>query len=105
VETMVLMAGMDLPSRAIREQMASAFHLVVHTSRFSDGTRKVSKIAEITGMEGDVITMQDIAVFNQSGVSADGAVLGQHVFTGIRPRFYDRLKLAGIDLPLTIFLR
>jgi len=78
---------------------------VVHTSRFSDGTRKVSKIAEITGMEGDVITMQDIAVFTQSGVSADGAVLGQHAFTGIRPRFYDRLKLAGIDLPLTIFLR
>jgi pilus assembly protein CpaF len=105
IETMVLMAGMDLPSRAIREQMASAFHLVAHTARFSDGTRKVSKIAEITGMEGEVITMQDIAVFNQTGMSANGAVLGQHVFTGIRPRFYDRLKLAGIDLPLTIFLR
>jgi pilus assembly protein CpaF len=105
VETMVLMAGMDLPQRAIREQMASAFHLVVHTARLSDGTRKITKVAEITGMEGDVITMQDIAVFNQMGVSPDGVVQGEHVFTGIRPRFYDRLKAAGIDLPLAIFLR
>ncbi len=105
VETMVLMAGMDLPSRAIREQMASAFHLVVHTARFSDGTRKVARIAEVTGMEGDIITMQDLAIFAPAGVAADGRVLGQHSFTGIRPRFYDRLKLAGIDLPLTIFLR
>ncbi len=105
IETMVLMAGMDLPQRAIREQMASAFHLVVHTSRLSDGTRKIVKVAEITGMEGDVITMQDIAVFNQMGISADGVVQGEHVFTGIRPRFYDRLKAAGIDLPLAIFLR
>jgi pilus assembly protein CpaF len=104
IETMVLMAGMDLPARAIREQMASAFHLVVHTARLSDGARKIIKIAEITGMEGDVITMQDIAVFNQMGVSA-GVVQGEHVFTGIRPRFYDRMKPAGIDLPLAIFLR
>jgi pilus assembly protein CpaF len=105
IETMVLMAGMDLPSRAIREQMASAFHLLVHTARYSDGTRRVAKIAEITGMEGDIITMQDIAVFSPAGVGGDGQVLGQFAFTGIRPRFYDRLKLAGIDLPLTIFLR
>jgi pilus assembly protein CpaF len=105
VETMVLLAGIDLPSRAIREQMASAFHLVVHTSRFSDGTRKITRICEITGMEGDIITMQDLAVFAPAGVAADGKVLGQHTFTGIRPRFYDRLRLAGIDLPVTIFLR
>ena len=105
VETMVLMAGMDLPMRAVREQMASAFHLLIHTARFSDGTRKVVKVAEITGMEGDVITMQDIAVFTTSGVSPDGLVLGRHAFTGIRPRFYDRLKPMGIELPIGIFLR
>ncbi len=105
VETMVLMAGMDLPTRAIREQMSSAFHLLVHTARFSDGTRKVVKVAELTGMEGDIITMQDIAVFTAAGVSTEGQVLGKHAFTGIRPRFYDRLKPLGIDLPLAIFLR
>jgi pilus assembly protein CpaF len=105
VETMVLMAGMELPSRAIREQMAAAFHMIVHTSRYADGTRKVDRVAEITGMEGDIITMQDIHIFNRVGVSADGRVLGEHTFTGIRPRFYDRLKPAGIDLPLEIFLR
>ncbi len=105
VETMVLMAGMDLPTRAIREQMASAFHLLVHTARFSDGTRKVVKVAEITGMEGDIITMQDIVIFTAAGVSPDGQVQGRHTFTGIRPRFCDRLKPLGIDLPLAIFLR
>jgi pilus assembly protein CpaF len=105
VETMVLMAGMDLPTRAIREQMSSAFHLLVHTARYGDGTRKVAKVAEITGMEGDVITMQDLVTYTQTGVAQDGRVQGQHVFTGIRPRFYDRLKPMGIDLPLSIFLR
>lgn len=105
VETMVLMAGMDLPSRAIREQMASAFHLLVHLARFSDGTRKILKVAEITGMEGDIITMQDVVVFVQTGVSAEGLVQGRFTFTGLRPRFYDRLKALGIDLPLAIFVR
>jgi pilus assembly protein CpaF len=105
VETMVLMAGMDLPTRAVREQMSSAFHLLVHTSRYGDGTRKVAKVAEITGMEGDVITMQELATFTQTGISQDGRVEGRHVFTGIRPRFYDRLKPLGIELPLSIFLR
>jgi len=104
VETMVLMAGMDLPSRAIREQMGSAFHLLIHTARFADGTRKIVKTAEITGMEGDIITMQDIAVFKQTGVSADGQIMGAHAFTGIRPRFYDRMKTMGINLPLEMFL-
>ena len=103
VETMVLTAGTDLPSRAIREQMASALHLIVDMGRYNDGTREISKIAEITGMEGEIITMQDIVVFEQTGVSADGLVLGEHVFNGIRPRFYDRLRPAGIDLPLAIF--
>jgi pilus assembly protein CpaF len=102
---MVLMAGVDLPTRAIREQVASAIHVVVHVGRFSDGVRRVSKIAEVTGMEGDIITMQDIAVFTQQGLEPDGRVRGHHQFTGIRPRFYDRLKVAGIDLPLSVFLR
>ena len=105
VETMVLMAGMDLPTRAIREQMASAFHVLIHMARFSDGTRKIAKIAEVTGMEGDVITMQDIVVFTPSGISPDGQVQGRQVFTGLRPRFYDRMKAMGIDLALSIFLR
>jgi pilus assembly protein CpaF len=105
IETMVLMAGMDLPTRAIREQMASAFHVLVHLSRMSDGTRKIVRIAEITGMEGDIITMQDVAGFTPTGLAGDGRVLGAHAFTGIRPRFYDRLKPMGIELPLTIFLR
>jgi len=105
VETMVLMAGMDLPTRAIREQMASAFHLLIHMARFSDGTRKIAKIAEVTGMEGEVITMQDLVLFTPSGISSDGQVQGRHVFTGLRPRFYDRMKLMGIELALSIFLR
>ena len=105
VETMVLMAGIDLPTRAIREQMASAFHVLIHMARFSDGTRKIAKIAEVTGMEGEVITMQDIVVFTPSGISPDGQVQGRQVFTGLRPRFYDRMKAMGIDLALSIFLR
>jgi pilus assembly protein CpaF len=105
VETMVLMAGVELPTRAIREQVASAIHVIVHVARYSDGVRRVAKVAEVTGMEGDVITMQDIVLFTQEGIQPDGRVRGTHQFTGIRPRFYDRLKPAGIDLPLSIFLR
>lgn len=105
IETMVLMAGVELPTRAIREQVSSAIHLVVHVSRYIDGVRRVSKVAEVTGMEGDIITMQDVAVFNQEGIDNEGRVRGHHAFTGIRPRFYDRLKPAGVDLPLSLFLR
>ena len=105
IETMVLMAGVELPTRAIREQVSSAIHLVVHVGRYIDGVRRVSKVAEVTGMEGDIITMQDVAVFVQEGIDNDGKVRGHHAFTGIRPRFYDRLKPAGVDLPLSLFLR
>jgi pilus assembly protein CpaF len=105
IETMVLMAQVDLPSRAIREQLASAIHVVVHISRYVDGLRRVAKISEITGMEGDVVTMQDIVHFIQQGIGPDGLVRGHYAFTGIRPRFYDRLKPAGVELPLSIFLR
>lgn len=102
VETMTLMAGMDLPVRAIREQIASALELVVHLERLRDGTRKVTNISEIQGMEGDVITMTDIFVFEQTGFE-DGRVIGRLRPTGLRPRFIDKIEASGINLPATIF--
>lgn len=102
VETMTLMAGMDLPVRAIREQIASALELVVHLERLRDGTRKVTNISEIQGMEGDVITMTDIFVFEQTGFE-DGKVIGRLRPTGLRPRFIDKIEASGINLPATIF--
>ena len=103
LETMVLMAGMDLPVKAIREQIASALDLIVHQARMKDGTRKITHITELVGMEGDVVVLQDIFVFEQTGVDAKGKVLGRHRATGIRPRFLDKLAAAGINLPPDIF--
>jgi pilus assembly protein CpaF len=102
IETMTLMAGMDLPVRAIREQIASALELVVHLERMRDGTRKVTHIAEIQGMEGDVITMTDIFVYEQTGFE-DGKVIGRLRPTGLRPRFVDKIEQSGINLPASIF--
>jgi pilus assembly protein CpaF len=102
LETMVLMAGMDLPLRAIREQIASALQLIVHQSRLKDGSRKVVNISEVQGMEGDVIVMQDIFVFEQTGVE-NGRVVGRLRPTGIRPRFIEALELANIHLPPQVF--
>jgi pilus assembly protein CpaF len=102
IETMTLMAGMELPVRAIREQISSALELVVHLERMRDGTRKVTHIAEIQGMEGDVITMTDIFVFEQTGFE-DGRVIGRLRPTGLRPRFIDKVEASGIHLPATIF--
>jgi pilus assembly protein CpaF len=102
IETMTLMAGMDLPVRAIREQIASALELVVHLERMRDGTRKVTHIAEIQGMEGDVITMTDIFVYEQTGYE-DGKVIGRLRPTGLRPRFVDKIEQSGINLPASIF--
>jgi pilus assembly protein CpaF len=102
METMVMMAGMDLPSKAIREQISSAINLVVHQERYRDGTRKVAFISEISGMEGDVITMTDIFIFDQTGFEG-GKVIGRLRPTGLRPRFMDRIEGAGIHLPPTIF--
>jgi pilus assembly protein CpaF len=96
------MAGMDLPVRAIREQIASALELVVHLERMRDGTRKVTHIAEIQGMEGDVITMTDIFVYEQTGYE-DGKVIGRLRPTGLRPRFVDKIEQSGINLPASIF--
>jgi pilus assembly protein CpaF len=102
IETMTLMAGMDLPVRAIREQIASALEVVVHLERLRDGTRKVTHVAEIQGMEGDVITMTDIFVFEQTGFE-DGKVIGRLRPTGLRPRFIDKIEASGINLPASIF--
>jgi pilus assembly protein CpaF len=103
IETMVLMAGISLPGRAMREYISSALDLLIHLARLSDGTRKVVRVTEVVGMEGDTITLQDIFVFEQKGIGPAGEVLGQHRATGIRPRFADRLKAAGIDLSPAVF--
>jgi pilus assembly protein CpaF len=102
LETMVLMAGMDLPLRAIREQVASALDLVVHQERMRDGTRKITKITEVQGMEGDVIVMQDLFMFEQQGYEG-GTVVGRLRPTGIRPKFMEVIEAANIHLPPTIF--
>jgi len=99
LETMVLMAGTELPSRAIREQIAAALHLIVHQSRFVDGRRRITHITEVQGLESDTITLQDIYHFEQSGVDKDGTVIGEHHYTGLRPRFADKILAQGIELP------
>ena len=102
VATMSLMAGMDLPLRAILEQIASAFDLVVHLNRLADGSRKIVKITEVQGMEGDVIVMQDIFSFIQTGIHK-GKVEGYFTAHGIRPKFMDKIEASGIKLPPTMF--
>ncbi|MBI3185096.1 MAG: Flp pilus assembly complex ATPase component TadA [Myxococcales bacterium] len=103
LETMVLMAGMDLPVKAIREQIASAVNIIVQQTRFSDGTRKVCFITEISGMEVDVVTLQDIFYFKQEGFTEDGKVKGRFVASGFVPRFYDDLQRRGIPVNMSIF--
>jgi pilus assembly protein CpaF len=102
LETMCLMAGMDLPVRAIREQTASAIDVVCQQARMRDGTRKITHVTEVSGMEGDVITMTDIFVFEQTGMEA-GKVVGRLRPTGLRPKFIDKMEAAGINLPPSIF--
>jgi pilus assembly protein CpaF len=103
LETMVSMANLNLPEKAVRQQIASAIQVVIQVSRLSDGTRKVLTVAEIVGMEGDVITMQDIFIFDRSGVGEGGRVLGEFRPTGIRPRFADRLARYGVKLDSLLF--
>ncbi len=102
LETMVLMAGMDLPLRAIREQIASAVDLIVHQNRLKDGSRKIVNITEVQGMEGDVIVMQDIFVFEQTAV-VEGKIQGKLRPTGIRPKFVEKFEASGIHLPPNVF--
>jgi pilus assembly protein CpaF len=99
IETMALMANLNLPERAVRRQIASAISLIVQISRFTDGTRRITAMSEITGMEEDVVSMQDVFVFEKRGVSADGRVIGAFTATGIRPKFAERLQASGISVP------
>jgi pilus assembly protein CpaF len=103
METMALMANLNLPEKAIRKQIASAVTLVLQVSRFNDGTRRLTHITEITGMEDEVVSMQDVFVFDKQGVAPDGRVLGTFTATGIRPKFADKLAASGITLPNNFF--
>ncbi len=103
LETMVLMAGLDIPVSAVREYISSALSVIVHLDRMSDGSRRVTRVAEIVGMEGDVVTMQDVFRFRQRGVDDKGRVIGAMGPTGIRPQFADKLTDAGIPLPTELF--
>jgi pilus assembly protein CpaF len=103
LDTMVAMANLNIPERAIRQQIASAIQLVVHVSRMADGTRKVTTIAEITGMEGEIISMQDIFVFDRTGINAEGRVCGRFRTSGIRPQCSERLAVSGVRLPMDMF--
>ena len=103
LETMVLMSGMELPSRAIREQIASAIDIIIHESRLADGSRKVTAITEVTGMEGQQIVMQDLFAFRQTGIDDKGRILGTFKPTGAMPTFFDTLRSRGITLDPKIF--
>jgi pilus assembly protein CpaF len=103
METMAMMANLNLPERAIRKQTASAISLIVQVARFTDGTRRITHITELTGMESDVVSLQDIFVFEKQGLTPDGKVIGTFASTGIRPKFAERLKAAGFELPSEMF--
>ena len=103
METLAMMANLNLGEKAIRKQIVSAISLIVQVTRFSDGTRRVTQITEITGMESDVVSMQDIFMFEKGGVSSEGRRLGIFTSTGIRPKFAEKLETAGFDLPLNMF--
>lgn len=103
LETMVLMAGMDLPVKAIREQIASAVDLIVQQARLRDGSRRITHLTEVQGMEGDVITLQDIFIYEQTGKDETGEIIGRMKPTGIRPKFMEKLSANGINLPNEIF--
>lgn len=103
VENMVSMANLNIPDRSIRQQIASALHAIVQVQRLTDGSRKVISIAELTGMEGEVVTMQEIFTFERRGLDERGKVRGAFKATGIRPKFTDRLNAAGYRLPSSLF--
>jgi pilus assembly protein CpaF len=103
IETMIAMGATNLPERAMRQQISSAIQLVIQQTRLSDGSRKVTSVSEITGMEGDVITMQEIFVFEKMGLTPDGRVIGRFRATGVRPKLGERLRGSGIHLPAEMF--
>jgi pilus assembly protein CpaF len=103
LETMVLMAGFDLPVRAVREQISMAVQMVLHQERMRDGVRRVTAITEIFSMEGDSITMQDIFTFKQEGMDSNGRIIGKLAATGLRPKYLDRMAEHGVSLPIELF--
>jgi pilus assembly protein CpaF len=103
IETMIAMGATNLPERAMRQQIASAIQIVVQQSRMSDGTRKITSISEITGMEGDIVTMQEIFLFERTGITQEGKVLGRFRATGVRPKICERLRASGVNLPAEMF--
>jgi pilus assembly protein CpaF len=103
LETMILMAGTSLPNRAMREQISSALDVIVQVQRLADGVRRVVSIVEVTGMEGEVVTTQEVFRYRRRGVTPDGKIIGQFEATGIRPMFTERLRIAGIDMPARMF--
>lgn len=103
LDTMVAMANLNIPEKGIRQQIASAINIIVQVTRLSDGTRKVTAISELTGMEQDVITMHDVFVFEKTGLGKEGKVLGRFRATGIRPKCTSQLAGSGIDLPIDMF--
>ena len=105
LESMILMTGVNLPEKAMRFMISSAIDLVIQASRMADGSRKIVSISEITGMEGEVITLQDIFQYQKEGIDSEGKILGEHKATGIRPKFSEKLELAGIEVPESLFHR
>ncbi|GAA0182616.1 CpaF family protein [Clostridium sediminicola] len=103
LETMVLMAGMELPIKAIRQQISGAIDLIIQQARLKDGSRRIINITEVQGLEGDIVVLQDIFTFKQSGIDENGKIIGKMVSTGIRPKFYDRFETLGINIPDSIF--
>ncbi len=103
LETMVLMSGMQLPIKAIRNQVASALDLIIQQSRLQDGSRRITHITEVHGMEGDVIILQDVFRYEQTGLDQKGKVVGKFVFTGVKPKFVEKLKNHGIEIPMSLF--
>jgi pilus assembly protein CpaF len=104
LETMVLLAGVDLPVKAIREQIAGAIDVIIQQSRLKDGTRKIVNITEVQGIEGEIIVLQDIFSFKQEGLNSEGKIIGRLVPTGVRPKFYERLEASGIHIPASVFI-
>jgi pilus assembly protein CpaF len=103
LETMILFAGTNLPNRATREQISSAIDVIVQVSRMADGSRRIVSITELTGMEGEIITMQEIFRYHRRGIATDGTVIGGFESTGVRPTFMERLRLAGAEIPADLF--
>jgi pilus assembly protein CpaF len=104
LETMVLISGVDLPIKALREQIAGSIDVIIQQTRLKDGTRKIVNITEVQGMEGEIIVLQDIFSFKQEGLNSEGKIIGRLVPTGVRPKFYDRLEASGIQIPSSVFI-